>query len=162
MKMSANGLEFLKEAEGCVLHVYKDQAGKPTIGVGHLLTPSERRNGVINIAGKQVIYAPAITMQQALDLLAQDVKPVEDVINEAVKVTLNQNQFDALVSFTFNVGIGGFRSSTALKVLNAGDYNDVPLWLAKWNKVTVDGVLKVCDDLVSRRAKECELWRTPV
>jgi len=156
MKMSANGLKLLKDWEGCVLKTYLDAAGLKTIGVGHLLTETEKKTGYINIAGSKVEYAHGITMQQALDLLAQDVTPAEEAVNKAVTVPISQNQFDTLVSFAFNVGCGGFRSSTALKMVNQGRYDDVPGWLAKWNRAGG----KVCDGLIVRRRNEIKLWET--
>lgn len=154
MKTSTNGLQLLKQWEGVVLHVYRDAAGLDTIGVGHLLTATEKKTGYINIAGNRVEYAHGITEAQALDLLAQDVAPAENAVNTAVTVQLTQNQFDALVSFAFNVGCGGFRSSTALKMVNAGRMDEVPEWLAKWNKAGG----KVCDGLIVRRRNEIALW----
>jgi len=156
MKMSANGLKLLKDWEGCVLKTYLDAAGLKTIGVGHLLTETEKKTGYINIAGNKVEYAHGITLQQALDLLAQDVTPAEEAVNKAVTVSISQNQFDTLVSFAFNVGCGGFRSSTALKMVNQGRYDDVPEWLAKWNRAGG----KVCDGLIVRRRNEIKLWET--
>lgn len=154
MNTSARGLDFLKIEEGCVLHVYKDQAGLPSIGIGHLLTKSERASGKIVIKGESVKYADGITQQQALDLLAQDVAPAEEAVRFGVKVILSQNQFDALVSFTFNVGTGAFSGSTLLKQLNQGNYTDVPAQLVRWTRAGG----KVCDTLVNRRAREARLW----
>ena len=154
MKMSANGLEKLKEWEGQVLHVYRDAAGLKTIGIGHLLTEAEKKTGYINIAGQQVEFAHGITERQALGLLAQDVAPAESAVNKAVDVPINQNQFDALVSFAFNVGTNGMRSSTAIAMLNAGKTEQVVPWLAKWNKAGG----KVCDGLVVRRRNEIALF----
>lgn len=154
MQMSQHGLELLKQWEGCELKVYNDSAGLPTIGVGHLLTKSELSSGKINIDGVAVVYANGLTNDQVLALLAQDVKPAEQSVNNGVKVSLNQNQFDALVSFTFNVGGGAFSSSTLLKVLNQGQYDQVPDQLRRWTKSggrTVQG-------LVNRRENEIKLW----
>lgn len=154
MKMSANGLEKLKEWEGVILHVYRDAAGLKTIGIGHLLTESEKKTGVIKIAGNLVEYADGITERQALDLLAQDVAPAEAAVNKAVVVPINQNQFDALVSFAFNVGTNGMRSSTAIAMLNAGKVEQVAPWLAKWNKAGG----RVNDGLIVRRRNEIKLF----
>lgn len=154
MQMSNRGLELLKHEEGCVLHVYGDQAGLPSIGIGHLLTKAELSSGKILIAGIPVKYANGITLQQALDLLEQDLQPAEAVVRARVKVDLTQNQFDALTSFAFNAGIGAFANSTLLKLLNQGDYAAVPAQLARW--VHADG--KVCDDLVERRQRETGIW----
>src|SRR5205807_1956598 len=101
MEMSENGLVLLKQWEGFKLQVYKDSAGLPTIGVGHLLTKSELTSGKININGVPVEYSNGLTGDQVTDLLSQDVTPAENAVNNGVKVPLNQNQFDALVSFTF-------------------------------------------------------------
>ena len=156
MQMSENGLELLKEWEGFELKVYKDSANLPTIGVGHLITKSEQTSGNIMIAGVAVKYTAGLTDQQALDLLSQDVRPAEQAVNNGAKVTLSQNQFDALVSFTFNVGVGAFNGSTLLKVLNQGQYDQVPTQLRRWNKAGG----KVVQGLVNRRENEVRLWNT--
>lgn len=154
MQMSEPGLELLKQWEGFKLKVYKDSAGLPTIGVGHLITKSEQSSGQILIGGVAVSYANGLTDQQALDLLSQDVQPAQQAVNNGVKVQLNQDQFDALVSFTFNVGVGAFNGSTLLKVLNQGQYGQVPAQLQRWNKAGG----KVVQGLVNRRANEIKLW----
>jgi len=155
MKMSLNGLKLLKEFEGCVLHVYKDVAGYSTIGVGHLLTEEEKHAGAVTIGGVKILNGHEITTEQALTLLAQDIVPAENAVNKYVKVSLNQNQFDALVSFTFNCGAGALQHSSLLTELNGGDYKDIPAKLSEWNKAGG----KVCEALVERRAKEGELWQ---
>lgn len=154
MQMSERGLELLKEWEGFELKVYKDSAGLPTIGVGHLITKSEQTSGNIMIVGVPVKYTAGLTDQQAVDLLSQDVRPAEQAVNNGAKVTLTQNQFDALVSFTFNVGVGAFNGSTLLKVLNQGQYDQVPTQLRRWNKAGG----KVVQGLVNRRENEVRLW----
>ena len=92
--------------------------------------------------------------QQALDLLSQDVNPAENTVNTNVKVPLNQNQFDALVSFTFNVGGGAFKGSTLLKVLNQKQYTQVPTQLLRWTRAGG----KVVQGLLNRRQNEIKLW----
>lgn len=158
MEISQNGLEFIKNEEGCILHPYRDQAGLLSIGVGHLLTSSEKAAGAVTINGASVPYANGITEQQALDLLRQDVKRTEDAINNLVKRRLTQNQFDACVSLAFNIGTGGFAASSALVAINAGKLDEVAADFAKWNKITVGGQRQVCDDLVARRQREGELF----
>jgi lysozyme len=160
MKISEKGLRLLAQWEGEILHVYKDQAGLPTIGIGHLLTRKETMSGAVVIGGFPVPIANGITHQQALDLLTQDLDPAEAEVNAHVKVTLTQDQFDALVIFTFNVGIGGFESSSALKAINAGNFAEVPADLMKWNKITDPKTHQhvVCNGLVERRNKEIKLW----
>lgn len=158
MQMSEHGLGLLEKWEGFELNVYKDSAGLPTIGVGHLLTKSELSSGKIVLNGVPVPYSDGLTNQQVLDLLGQDVKPAELAVNNGVKVALNQNQFDALVSFTFNVGVGAFTSSTLLKVLNQQQYTAVPTQLLRW--VRSGG--QVVQGLVNRRQNEISLWNGQV
>lgn len=154
MQMSEEGLELLKQWEGFELKLYKDSAGLLTIGVGHLLTKSELSSGKIVINGLTVKYTDGLTEQQALDLLSQDVQPAENTVNTNVKVLLNQNQFDALVSFTFNVGGGAFKASTLLKVLNQKQYTEVPAQLLRWTRAGG----KVVQGLLNRRQNEIKLW----
>ncbi len=134
MKMSENGRELLARWEGVRTQVYKDSAGLPTIGVGHLLTEGESHCGKIVIGGVAVAYDGGLSEAQVLALLGQDLTRFEDAVNSAVTVVLNQNQFDALVSFSFNVGVGAFEKSTLLRVLNQGRYNEVPDQLRRWIK----------------------------
>jgi lysozyme len=158
MQMSQHGLELLQQWEGFKLNVYKDSAGLATIGVGHLITKPELASGEIVIGGVSVPYAGGLTDQQVLDLLSQDVEPAEQAVNNGVKVPLNQNQFDALVSFTFNVGVGAFQSSTLLKVLNQQQYDQVPEQLLRWTRAGG----KVVQGLVNRRQNEINLWNEAV
>lgn len=156
MQMSQNGRKLLEQWEGVRLNAYKDSAGLLTIGVGHLLTKSELSSGKIDINGDSVKYANGLTSEQADGLLAQDLKPAETTVNNNVKVELNQNQFDALVSFTFNVGGGAFKGSTLLKKLNNGQYGEVPGQLVRWNKAGG----KVVPGLENRRKNEVNLWNS--
>ena len=145
METSRHGLECLKGWEGCILHVYKDAGGLPTIGIGHLLTKEERTNGK---------YDGGITEEQSLDILANDLKRFEKCVNSSVKVKLNQNQFDALVIFAFNIGDGGFLASTALRMLNDKQFDKVPDAMRMWNKVGG----RVNQGLIERREKEIRLF----
>jgi lysozyme len=156
MKVGQSGKNLFKEWEGLVTCVYLDSGGEPTIGIGHLLTRSERTSGKIIIQGQAVSYQSGLTEQQCWELLDQDLDGAEKAVNEAVTVPLNQNQFDALVSFVFNVGTGAFRGSTLLKLLNQAQYNQVPAQLRRW--VRDNG--KVVQGLVNRREKEIALWNT--
>src|SRR6266852_3832385 len=152
MYVGQRGKDLFKEWEGLVTHEYLDSGGAPTIGIGHLLTRSERTSGKLVIGGQALDYRDGLTEPQCWDLLDQDLDPAERTVNEVVKVPLNQNQFDALVSFTFNVGDGAFRSSTLLKVLNDGKYDQVPAQLKRW---VMDNGHQV-QGLVNRRNKEIE------
>lgn len=156
MTVGQSGKNLFKEWEGLVTHVYLDSGGEPTIGIGHLLTRSERTSGKIIIQGQAVSYQNGLTEQQCWELLDQDLDGAEKAVNEAVTVPLSQNQFDALVSFVFNVGTGAFRGSTLLKLLNQAQYNQVPAQLRRW--VRDNG--KVVQGLVNRREKEIALWNT--
>jgi len=99
-----------------------------------------------------------ITEAQAIERLRRDLAVAEQAVWNAVDVDLTDNQFGALVSFVFNVGVGAFRSSSLLRKLNAGDYAAVPGELAKWNKARVAGVLTPVAGLSNRRAAEAGLW----
>jgi len=142
MKISPDGIKKLMEWEGVVLHTYLDAAGLPTIGVGHLLQHGES-------------YPNGLTLDGAMALLANDLIRFEAAVNKHVNVPLTQPQYDALVSFAFNVGVGAFKSSTLLKKLNTGDYEAVPTQLMRWTKAGG----KQCNGLVARRKNEIELWQ---
>lgn len=139
MKTSDVGIELIKKYEGCVLKAYKCPSGVWTIGYGHT-------NGVKS--GMQ------ITKAQALDYLKQDLNVFEKAVTDYVKVPLNQNQFDALVSFSFNCGTGALKTSTLLKKLNSCDYSGAANELLKWNKSNG----KVLNGLVKRRQEEKKLF----
>ncbi len=156
MNISENGTKLLAEWEGVRLSVYNDVAGLPTIGVGHLLTKEEIESKKIAIDGQIVDYTQGLTRQQVLDLLAQDLGRFEEAVRKAVQVPLNQNQFDALVSFAFNVGTQAFKGSTLVKVLNQGHFGDVPAQLRRW--VKAGG--KTAEGLVNRRENEINLWNS--
>ena len=158
MQVGQRGKNLFKEWEGLVTHEYLDSGGAPTIGIGHLLTRSERTSGKISVGGQALDYRNGITEQQCWNLLDEDLAGTEAMINETVKVSLNQNQFDALVSFAFNVGDGAFRSSTLLRLLNQAQYDQVPAQLRRWN---MDNG-QVVQGLINRRNKEIALWNTPV
>ena len=119
MKTSQNGINLIKSFEGCKLTAYKCPAGVWTIGYGHT---------------KGVKQGMKISQLQADTYLKNDLKTYENYVSKYVKVTLNQNQFDALVSFTFNCGGGALKSSTLLKKLNNGDYTGAANELLRWNK----------------------------
>lgn len=148
LKTSAKGLELIKRHEGLRLNVYLCPAGKPTIGYGYLLTKSEQ--GVLN----------TITRAQADALLANDVRIAEMYINANVRVLLTQYQFDALVSFAFNLGVGALDKSTLLKRLNAGATLAASTEFGKWNKLRNPKTkqLEVSNGLTKRRLDEMHLF----
>src|ERR1700744_5782663 len=106
MKMSQTGLALTMASEGVRLTAYLDSGGIPTIGYGHT---------------SGVKAGMTCTQAQAEQWLAEDVEGSEYVVNKVVTAPLNQNQFDALVDFVFNLGSGAFQGSTLLKLLNQGD-----------------------------------------
>jgi lysozyme len=154
MKLSTEGKKFLIDREGMKLHAYKDVAGLLTIGVGHLLTKSELQSGKIYISGIPFQYSNGLTVDQVMSILAQDVRRIEEAININIYSPINQNQFDALVSFVFNVGTQAFINSTLLKRLNQGNYAAVAKQFLRW-KYSGGHVIQ---GLVNRREKEAELW----
>lgn len=143
MKISENGLKVIKDFEGLRLTSYQCSAGVWTIGFGHT---------------KGVKAGQTITKATADKYLKDDVTAFENVVNKNVKVKLNQNQFDALVSLCFNIGSGAFKKSTLLKRLNEGDYDEASDQFLVWCKAggnTVRGLL-------IRREKERALFRKTV
>jgi len=154
MNFSMNGIEFTSEAEGSKSKVYPDSGGEPTIGIGHLITKSERVSGKITIDGQEVKYSFGLTEHQIYKLLLQDIEEVEYCVNKAVKVPLKQYQYDALVDFAYNIGNNGFEKSTLLRRLNLELYHEVPYQMRRWvydNGVRVQG-------LANRREAEVSLW----
>jgi len=145
-KLSLRGLNIIKSHEGLRLERYKDEAGLWTIGYGHLIQRGENYT--------------VITKEQAEQILLDDVAVFEDAIKRLVSVPLNQNQLDALISFTFNVGIGAFRNSTMLRKLNNYDYHGALAEFARWNKVTnpATGQKEVSRGLTRRRGQEQQLF----
>lgn len=156
MTVSKNYYKHLEEIEGRRHKWYLDTGGVPTIGLGHAITISERRSGKIIIGSAPIRYAGGLTDNQIDALAKQDSYIAVKAINKLVLVPLNQNQFDALVSFVFNIGTGqdGFAGSTLLKLLNAGHYDLVPAQMRRWIYDNGD----VNEGLVNRREKEIALW----
>ncbi len=130
------GLSIIRDCEGLRTTSYRCPAGIPTIGYGH--------------TGPEVKDGQTITKEEADRLLRDDVKNAERAIKRLVKVQLTQGQFDALVSFTFNLGAGNLQTSTLLKKLNAGDYAGAAEQFLVWNKAAG----KVLPGLVKRRERE--------
>lgn len=147
-KTATKGIELIKEFEGCRLTAYKCPAGVWTIGYGH--------TGMVD--GKLIASGMTITAAKATELLKKDLAEFEAAVNGCVTAPITQNMFDALVSFSFNVGAGALRRSTLLKKLNAKDYDGAADELPKWNKAGG----KVLNGLVRRRMAERELFLTGV
>jgi lysozyme len=156
MLMTPEGRDMLMDLEGVRGEVYKDVAGLPTIGVGHLLTKNELTSGkiLIGTADNVVHYRNGLTHEEIETLLGQDLSGVEFHVNEAVVSALTEQQFDALVSFAFNVGSYAFRASTLLRVINKVQFDKVPEQMRRW--IYSGG--KTWDGLVARREVEIERW----
>jgi len=154
MRIDQVGIDFIKSVEGVKNFVYADSAGLPTIGVGHLLTQDELTSGKIHIDGKAYKYHEGLPDDVIDRLLLRDLHIAELVVNSNVKVKLTQNQYNALVSFVFNVGVGAFRNSTLLKLLNNWDYDSVPNQMRRW----VFSAGRQIQGLKNRREREVELW----
>lgn len=137
------GVGLIKNYEGLHLAPYLCHAKVWTIGYGHTRTV---RSGM------------TITPDQADQLLDDDLRLVERAVQRLVTVKLNDNQFAALVSFTFNVGIANFERSTLLALLNRGWYEQVPAQLMRWNRVSGE----IMGGLSRRRAAEGRLWNMPI
>ncbi len=158
-QLSAKGAAFIKQFEGLRLKAYDDGTGVMTIGYGH--------TGDVKIG-------ETITQALADSYFSEDVKWAVDTVNNSVKTELQQNQIDALVSFTYNVGEGAFKSSTLLKKLNTGDYKSVPSELDRWiyagekkgmfaqfvRWAHLGSGMEVSPVLKARREKECELFKS--
>ncbi len=145
----------LNKVEGDELTPYRDTNGYWTIGIGHLITKDELSSGKIYINGTPVRWRNGITQAQCDALLMQDIGWAESAVNALVKVPLTQDRFDALVSFTFNVGAEALRTSTLLLDLNEGHYSQVPMQMKRWVR-KADG--SICEGLVNRRRIEAALW----
>lgn len=140
MKTSQEGICLIKKFEGCELEAYRCSAEVLTIGYGHTQGVNE---------------GDSCTQDEAEDLLVKDLEEFEFYVNDIVEQELNQNQFDALVAWTFNLGPTNLRSSTLLKRLNEGDFDDAPHQIRRWNKAAG----QVLDGLVRRREAEALLFQ---
>ena len=143
MQISDKGIEALKEHEGCRLQAYRDTGGVWTFGYGTIRT----EEGPVH-EGQQC------TSEEAENYLRNDLIWAEDAVNALVHVELNQGQFDALVSFTYNLGAEALRKSTLLRILNEGDYAGAAKQFDRW--VYDNGV--IIRGLIARRRVEREMF----
>ena len=150
-KISINGINLIKKFEGLhrvqedgMISSYRCPANRWTIGFGSC---------------KGVRSGMKITVKEAEDLLIKDIEEHGKAVKRHVNVPLTQYQYDALTSWVFNIGAGAnFQSSTLLKKLNKGLYDEVPEQLNRWNKARVDGKLVPLNGLTRRRAAEAALF----
>ncbi len=150
LKISKEGIDLIKHFEGCPMQdgmvvSYRCPANKPTIGYGSLKL----------IDGSPVQDGMTITKQEAEDLLAHELEEYEGYINDMVTSDLKQNEFDALVSWVFNLGPSNLSSSSLLNRLNNKLWDDVPYQIQRWNKV--NGVPN--EGLKKRRKAEALLFQ---
>jgi lysozyme len=143
MNISSQGLELIKRFEGFHLDAYLDPVQIPTIGYGTII-----------IDGKPVRMGMTITKEQAEAYLYADIQKFEDFVNRLVTVSLSQEQFDALVSFTYNLGPTNLRKSTLLRLLNQGRYEEAQPQFLRWNRAGN----KVLRGLTRRRLAEAALF----
>lgn len=138
--ISTNGLSLLESFEGLRTGAYRDQGGILTIGYGH--------------TGKEVHEGMTITLSEAEDLLRLDVRLAVAAVNHLVRVGLTQNQFDALVCFTYNVGSGALAGSTLLRCVNVPSFAAAACEFPKWNRCAG----QVNQGLLKRRLAERDLF----
>jgi lysozyme len=140
--MKYTGTMFTEGFEGCRLEAYQDVRGVWTIGFGH--------------TGQDVVEGLTCTQQQAGNWLQADMQWAAAAVNSAVTVQLTQDEFNALVDFTFNVGAGNFDSSTLLRELNAGDYAGAAAQFDRWDYAGG----QVVAGLLRRRQAETQLFNS--
>ena len=143
MALSKEGLALIKHHEGFSATTYLDVAGYPTIGYGHLIRPSETS-----------LEGARLSEEEAEALLLRDVASAERSVLKLITVPLKQNQYDALVSFTFNLGGGALQASTLRAKVNREDHDAVPEQFMRW---VFAGGRKV-KGLITRRQEEANLY----
>jgi RHS repeat-associated protein len=142
--ISDAGLNFIIGYEGFSATLYKDVAGYETIGYGHLIKSGESFG--------------TLTRDAAQLLLKEDASFAGDAVNNYVNVNLSQCQFDALASFTFNVGADAFSKSSLLKNVNLENSLSIEKSFLKWNKAKINGVLTPLEGLTNRRKSEANIF----
>lgn len=147
MRLSNEGLAALKFLEGFREEAYLDSAGVPTIGYG-----------TTKVDGGPVKMGSTISKEKAEECLSKDITWAEAVVNEKLSSPATQNEFDALVIETYNIGAPAFKESTFLKRHNAGDKAGCAEAMQWWNKVTVNGEKVVSEGLKNRRKYEADIY----
>lgn len=145
MNISLNGINLIKGFEGYSGTPYQDVVGIWTWGYGHARKFKEE-------------LPDSVSRPEAEALLQTDLVPACKCVNQCVKVPINQNQFDALVSFVYNIGGSAFSASTLLKKINASEMDGAENEFLRWNRAGA----KVIDGLTRRRAAEAKLFSTPM
>jgi len=137
------GLSLIKSFEGFSSVIYQDVGGLPTIGYGHLILPQEKP-----------LFKTSITEAEAISLLKKDILLAGRAVTRLINIPLRNNQFDALVSFTFNLGSGTLQRSSLRHKVNREEHEDVPAEFMRW--VWAGG--KRLPGLIRRRKAEAELY----
>ena len=149
MKTSIAGKLFIKQFEQFRDHMYLDQAGKPTIGWGHLIEKDDPMKYMTR----------TISIEEGDKLFESDLYyKSEMAINVFVKVDLSQYEYDALASLVFNIGAGNFSTSTLLRLLNMGSRQSAANEFPRWNKVRINGKLVESAGLTKRREAEKKMF----
>ncbi len=151
---SNKGLEFVTQFEGIRTSLYNDPANNCTIGVGHLV-----HMGTCNGNFEEEKFLSGITIDQAKQLLKADLRIYEEIVNEMVIVDVTQYQFDALVSFVFNIGGPEFSGSTLLELLNQGKFSDVSQEFKRW---VYGSNYEILPGLIRRRNYESQLFENSI
>lgn len=156
MNIGREGIALIKKWEGLQLEPYTCPAGHATIGYGHKI-----HAGPVTENDKK--YWSGFTEAKAIELLFEDLKGTIRWANRAISARLNQNQFDAVVCWIFNVGIGAAGSSETFRALNSEQYELFSDKLLQWNKIkNPDGVRVVSAGLSARRRDERALFNKAV
>lgn len=146
-KVSDNGLNFISKEEGIVLHPYLDSVGIPTIGVGCTYYEDGTK---VNMSD------PPITRERAIALFKIILSDFEVIVNNVVRQDINQNQFDSLVSLSYNIGMGAFKRSTVLKKVNANPGDpEIRRYFEMWKNAGGKPIL------LNRRKREANLYFKP-
>ncbi|MGE4756191.1 lysozyme [Yersinia enterocolitica] len=143
MRINKDGIDFILSFEGCKLTAYQDICGIWTIGAGH----------IGSVYGNKIHAGMQITKTDALNLLKEDLIEIESAINNLVKVTLSQNQYNSLCSFIYNVGIYSFKKSMLLAKINENKMYDAANEFLAWGRAGSHS-----SALYKRRVKEKELF----
>lgn len=146
LKVSRAGVELIKSFEGLRQTASQLPDGRWTMGYGHTFSARE---------------GAKVTPDDAESLLRFDLLPVVDAVNNLVMVPLNQNQFDALVSFCFNIGVENFAQSSVVKRINEGRLSEAAVAMDSWRSAEYNGQTYVLAPLIRRRAAEKSLFLTP-
>ena len=140
LKTSQEGISLIKSFEGCELSAYRGSADVPTIGYGHTAGVSD---------------GDTCTLEEAEEMLSDDLVEFENYVKKYVETDLEQNQFDSLVAWVYNLGPSNLAESTMRKELNAGNVEEVPRQMKRWNRAGGP----VLDGLIRRREAESRLFK---